>query len=113
LAATTLTATERYRLALLKYGDFLAASGEWCEAREQYEAAYNFGSDPSIEPTLTNASNECEDGRRQNDDDDDGGDQATEPPPTEGIPTTDTPATTEPPAEATPSPPPTEAYPAP
>lgn len=112
---TNLTATERYRIALLKYGDFLADSGDWCAAQEQYEAAYNFGSDPSIEPTLSNAATECDEGRNRDkdDDDDDNDGEATETPPTEGIPTTETPGTTEPPPEATPSPPPTDAYPAP
>jgi tetratricopeptide (TPR) repeat protein len=103
--ATTLTATERYRLALLKYGDFLAANGEWCAAQEQYEAAYNFSSDPSIEPTISNAATECDEGRGQGNGDGDDGDQ-TEEPPAEGTPTTPPPATTEPPAEATPTPPP-------
>jgi len=102
--ATTMTATERYRLALLKYGDFLAANGDWCAAQEQYEAAYNFGSDPSIEPTLSNAAAECDEGRDRGGDDD--GDQATETPPTEGVPTTPPPATTEPPPGETPTPPP-------
>jgi tetratricopeptide (TPR) repeat protein len=103
--ATTLTASERYRLALLKYGDFLAESGDWCSAQDKYEEAYNFGSDPSIEPTMSHAAAECEDGRRQDDDDDDN-DQETEPPPVEGTPTAPPPATTEPPSEATPTPPP-------
>ena len=102
--ATTMTATERYRLALLKYGDFLAANGDWCSAQEQYEAAFNFGSDPSIEPTLSHAAAECEESRGRDDDDD--GDQPTETPPSEGTPTTPPPATTEPPPEETPTPPP-------
>lgn len=101
--ATTMTAGERYRLALIKYGDFLAANGDWCAAREQYEAAYNFSSDPSLEPTLSNAATECDEGRGQGGDDDD---EQTEEPPAEGTPTTPPPATTEPPAEATPTPPP-------
>jgi tetratricopeptide (TPR) repeat protein len=108
--ATTLTASERYRLALLKYGDFLADSGDWCAAQDVYDRAYNFGSDPSIEPTLTKAASECDEGRnRDNDDDDD--EQPTEPPPTDATPTTPPPATTEPPPPATTEPPPATTQP--
>ena len=36
---TGLTVTDRYRLALIQYGDKLAEAGDWCTAQEQYDAA--------------------------------------------------------------------------
>ena len=36
---TGLTSTDRYRLALIQFGDKLAGAGEWCAAQEQYDVA--------------------------------------------------------------------------
>ena len=36
---TGLTVTDRYRLALIQYGDSLASTGDWCAAQEQYDLA--------------------------------------------------------------------------
>ncbi len=55
-----LTATERYRLALVKYGDQLALAGEWCQAKEQYDAALLMAPNPTVEPTATEVANLCE-----------------------------------------------------
>lgn len=115
---TNMTAAERFRIATIKYGDFLAASKEWCLAQEQYEAAFSMGSDPSVEPTASWVTQRCEKSKQPQR-------PAQQPPPTEETPTgeaspsapaptqpsatepppTQPPATTEPPPEATPVPP--------
>lgn len=56
---SNMTATERFRIATLKYADLLAQNKEWCLALEQYQAALAFGSDPTVEPTVTWVSNKC------------------------------------------------------
>lgn len=53
------TATERYRLALIGYGDWFALQELWCEAQEQYDLAYNMSPLPELEPTARNAADEC------------------------------------------------------
>jgi tetratricopeptide (TPR) repeat protein len=39
----TMTATERYRIAAMRYGDQLYADGQFCDANEQYQAAQTAG----------------------------------------------------------------------
>lgn len=56
---TNMTATERFRIAAIKYGDVLAASKEWCLAQEQYEAAFSIGEDPSVQPTASWVTQKC------------------------------------------------------
>ncbi|GAP07278.1 hypothetical protein ATHL_02148 [Anaerolinea thermolimosa] len=51
--ATGMTAIERYRVALIKYGDQLASAGKYCEAYEQYQASYQVGPDSALDPTVT------------------------------------------------------------
>lgn len=51
--ASGLTALERYRVALMKYGDQLAGEGKYCEASEQYRLSYEIGADPVLDPTAT------------------------------------------------------------
>jgi tetratricopeptide (TPR) repeat protein len=124
---TNMTAAERFRIATIKFGDFLAANKEWCLAQEQYEAAFSLGSDPSVEPTATWVTKRCTNSKNNN--------QNNQPPPpppestptqevapTEGAPTelpptqpppteappTELPPTTEPPPTATQQPPPTD-----
>lgn len=108
--STNMTATERYRVASIRYGDFLASNGDWCSALEQYQAAFEMGSDPSVEPTASWVGNKCEEDQKE----DKGGDEEpTETPPTEGTPSPETP-TEPPPTEETPTPEtpqPTEPYP--
>nr|HMN63300.1 hypothetical protein [Anaerolinea sp.] len=43
--ASGMTALERYRIALVKYGDQLNGQGKYCDAGTQYEAAYQLGPD--------------------------------------------------------------------
>jgi len=54
-----LTAGERYRLALVGYGDFLGKNGDWCAAVEQFTAALALGADTAVEEALSNANNQC------------------------------------------------------
>jgi tetratricopeptide (TPR) repeat protein len=57
-----LTARDRYRDALLGYGDWLVQRGEWCLAAEQYQLARELNADPEVEPTASFASEQCEAG---------------------------------------------------
>ncbi|HMD89684.1 MAG TPA: hypothetical protein VKF38_11025 [Anaerolineaceae bacterium] len=54
-----ITATERYRIALEKYGDQLAGNGDYCGARAQYKLALSYGSDTAVAPTATAIANIC------------------------------------------------------
>jgi tetratricopeptide (TPR) repeat protein len=56
---SNMTAVERYRIALLRYGDQLAAAEDWCNAQEQYEAAQQVNQVPEVQSTLANARNQC------------------------------------------------------
>lgn len=95
------TAAERYRIALAKYGDTLAESGQWCDAQAQLELSLSYGYDASAEDLLDEAIQHC-----QGDDDEESADTQETPPPAEE-PTPEPPAepTQEPPAEPTPEPP--------
>jgi tetratricopeptide (TPR) repeat protein len=53
------TAAERYRLALVQYGDWLAGKGDWCAAQEQYELALNMGADPAVQQKRDDAALKC------------------------------------------------------
>jgi len=53
------TSTDRYRIALAKYGDFLAQQGLFCDAYEQYQASREVREDPALEPTAVYAYEEC------------------------------------------------------
>jgi tetratricopeptide (TPR) repeat protein len=56
---SNMTAGERYRIALLRYGDQLAAAGDWCNAQKQYEAAQQVNQIPAVQSTLAYARNQC------------------------------------------------------
>jgi hypothetical protein len=88
------TAANRYKDALLGYGDWLAARGEWCDAQTQFDTYMNLLADPVVEPTAVYASEQCASGA---------GPEETPPgevtPTPEGFIPTDTP-----PAETTPAP---------
>jgi hypothetical protein len=106
--ASNLTAVERFRLASIKYGDALAQEKMWCEAQAQYEAAFNYGSDPSVEPTATWVSNECADAGDEEEEEEKP--EETQPPEQTQPPAGETPT---PGGEVTPTPEPTEGTPAP
>jgi hypothetical protein len=115
------TAAERYRLALIGYGGFLADQDEWCSALEQYQLALTFGSDPELEEAIDKADEECRPKSEKEDtpDEDTGGEPTATPVPDSG-PTATKPAPTEPsptelpPKEPSPTePPPPEPSPTP
>ncbi len=107
-----MTAAERYRIALLNYGDTLAENGAWCDAQAQLELSLSYGYDANAEDLLEEAIKNCQ----GDDDDDEGGDESsttleTPPPaeeptpePTVEVPTETVPVapTEEPPATPTP-----------
>ena len=53
------TARERYRGALVQYGDQLASRGEGCDALEQYERAQSIRAEESVHPKLAAAYELC------------------------------------------------------
>lgn len=53
-------AKDRYRLALIQYGDFLSQAGDWCLAYEQYHLAQSLAENPGLQPTLTFAEESCQ-----------------------------------------------------
>jgi tetratricopeptide (TPR) repeat protein len=53
------TSTDRYRISLAKYGDFLAEQGFYCEAYERYQASREIREDPALEPTATFMYDQC------------------------------------------------------
>lgn len=104
---SNMTATERYRQALIGYGDFLAENGQWCDAFEQFELALSFGPDPEVEEVLDTVVERCTGG----DDDDDeqvteepAAPTATQPPASEEPTPTQEPEPTEPAATEEPTP---------
>jgi tetratricopeptide (TPR) repeat protein len=54
-----MTASERYRQAEMKYGDQIAASGDYCKALEEYNKALQMGPNPTLQPTANWADQEC------------------------------------------------------
>jgi tetratricopeptide (TPR) repeat protein len=52
-------ASERYRLAIIQYGDQFAKNGDWCAAVEQYDLAAGLGEDPGLQPTAEYAVEQC------------------------------------------------------
>ncbi|OGO68405.1 MAG: hypothetical protein A2Z49_08175 [Chloroflexi bacterium RBG_19FT_COMBO_56_12] len=55
------TASERYLKALLGYGDWLSANGQWCSARDQYELYLELIADPQVQPTAEHVFEKCDD----------------------------------------------------
>lgn len=110
------TATERLRLALAGYGDFLAENGDWCAAVEQFDQSLGIGYDAQVEEARNNAADQCSGGERDTDESSGSGESQPEPttppaeelPPTEPAPTevspTEPPPTEAPPPESTPVP---------
>ncbi|MDD5468965.1 MAG: hypothetical protein PHS96_14295 [Anaerolineales bacterium] len=86
------TATERYRLGLINYGDNLINRKEWCPAMQQYELALAYGADPTVQEKYQRALERCT-----------GGQETTQPTSASGDvqPTEEPVATTEVPLEAT------------
>lgn len=57
-----MTATERYRVAAVKYGDQLMAQGDYCKAQEMYQLALDLSPDPMVQPTADEAGRQCAEG---------------------------------------------------
>jgi tetratricopeptide (TPR) repeat protein len=55
-----MTASERYRIALFKYGDQIAASGDYCKAQKYYKQSLAIGNSPTVAPKATEAAHNCE-----------------------------------------------------
>jgi hypothetical protein len=53
------TALERYRVALVQYGDQLAGKGDWCEAQQQYELSLAQGADAVVQQKRDDAALKC------------------------------------------------------
>jgi hypothetical protein len=53
------TARERYRGALIQYGDQIAKNGDWCRALEQYLLAQAIRNDDALVALITAASQGC------------------------------------------------------
>ena len=101
---TNMTATERFRIATIKYGDVLADSKEWCLAQEQYELAFSIGPDQSVEPTAAWVTQKCKNADKEEE-------KTEEPPPAEPSPTLEVTPTPTPPTEEVPTDTPPEATP--
>jgi hypothetical protein len=54
-----ITAAERYREALIQYGNLLAGQKDWCGAQTQYELAMAIRADAALQETLNNAIQQC------------------------------------------------------
>lgn len=108
--ASNMTAIERYRQALVGYGDKLMEGEQWCDAVEQYEKALEVGATGDVETALNEAIENCDnpdgsDGEDADVDEDADGDVDADPPaegepPVEEEPTAEEePPTEEPTAE--------------
>lgn len=92
-----ITATERYRIANIRYGDQLASLGQYCDARPYYETGLSLSPDPVVQSTLEAVVQFCDNPPGEEED-------TPEPPavtPTTGVvtPTVEVPAVTETPPE--------------
>jgi tetratricopeptide (TPR) repeat protein len=54
-----MTASERFRIASIKYGDELAAKGQYCDAQQQYDNAQSVTSDQQAGPHMTEVYLKC------------------------------------------------------
>ncbi len=103
------TAAQRYRLALIGYGEDLIEQTEWCSAKSQLELALSMGPDERGQALYDQAASVCD--GDSGEETDTGGSQptqetqpaATTEPPPQPTPTTEV-VSTEPPPEGTPSP---------
>lgn len=53
------TANERYREALIQYGDLLSSQGDWCNAQAQYELAFAISGDATLQEKHAYAATQC------------------------------------------------------
>ncbi len=57
--ASGMTATERYRLASIKYGDQLMSEEKYCDAQLQYEHAWQLSQDTALDAKAQEARDKC------------------------------------------------------
>jgi tetratricopeptide (TPR) repeat protein len=57
--SSNLTTSERYRIALYKYAEQIAATGDYCKAEQYFQQSFAIGLDPTAEPKATEASHNC------------------------------------------------------
>jgi tetratricopeptide (TPR) repeat protein len=57
-----MTATERLRLALFEYGNFLAQQGQPCKALKLYEQSFAIGADPQVQAAYDQVAKGCDGG---------------------------------------------------
>jgi len=57
--ASGMTATERFRIGSIKYGDYLMTQEQYCDAQIHYQNALNIYNDPVVQPTATAAAEWC------------------------------------------------------
>ncbi len=57
--ASGMTATERFRIASIKYGDFLMTQNQYCDAQIQYQNALNLYNDAAVQASATTAGDYC------------------------------------------------------
>jgi len=60
-----MSANERYRVGLIKYGDQLMNEAKYCQAMEKYQLAQTLGNDPAAAEALIAATNGCNTGSTQ------------------------------------------------
>jgi tetratricopeptide (TPR) repeat protein len=56
------TASNRYLDALLGYGNWYSARGEWCDAQQQFDTYMTRLANPQVEPTAMYAADQCAQG---------------------------------------------------
>jgi len=56
------TSSQRYLKALLGYGDYLTAQGEWCRAQDQFDTYMSLIADAQVEPTAVYVADQCASG---------------------------------------------------
>ena len=54
-----MTAAERYRIALYKYGDQIAATGDYCKAQKYYQQSLAIGNSSTVAPKATESAHNC------------------------------------------------------
>ena len=54
-----MTATERFRIASIRYGDQLMLQEQWCDAQRHYENALAIANDPGASASLAKAADYC------------------------------------------------------
>jgi len=99
-----MTAQERYRVGLLKWGDALALQEEYCLAQEKYEMSFMMLVDESVAPAATAIFEACQKSKEE---------QETEAPPVTATPSPTLSGITETPSQTSETPFPTEQTPGP